>query len=115
MSLLDDLRGVGEQLAEDAIPGARESVPILGALIAHLETKGQELATVELDKLAAKFKPPEPPPAGAPPAPEASGPIATEGAAEGPSKAQLEAELAQAKAQAAATPPVVLQTEPPPA
>lgn len=113
MSLLTDLRNVGEQFVEAELPQAKDLVPILGALVAHLETKGEQLAEDELAKLANKLKPPEPPPPGAPPA-EAAGPIATEGPAAGPSKAQLEAELAQARAQAAATPPTVLQTEPPP-
>lgn len=108
MSLLDDLRGVGEQLVEDALPLGREVAPLLGALIAHLEAKGGELATVELDKLAGKLKPPEPPAAGT----TASGPIATE-PTEGPSKAELEARLSQLE-QAGAAPPAVTVDQPPP-
>jgi hypothetical protein len=140
VSLLNDLRVTGEKLLETELPEGRQVIGILGALVAHIEAKGEQLAELELDKLESKLKPDESEPVfGAPPAdagapvavdapalnvehdppPAEAGPIAVDAPEADPSKAQLEAELAQLRAQAAATAPtvgpIVTDPEPPPA
>lgn len=109
--LLTTLRNTGEQLLDAELPAASELVPIVGALIAHLEAKVEGLASAEIDKLKLKAPPEAAPPAEAAPAP--AEPVAGGETVEALRARLAAAEAAQAQAGAGAAEPTVATTEAP--